>query len=35
MRTILYRYYRWRAMRTEDFDLMWYYDNKANEVLNR
>lgn len=35
MRTVMYRYYTWRAMRTDDFTLQDYYYNKADEVLNR
>lgn len=33
MKTILYKYYMWRAMRTDDFHLMWHYKHKARKVL--
>ena len=33
MRTTIYRYYMWRASRTDDFYLKWHYERKARKIL--
>ena len=33
MRAIRYRYFMWRASRTDDFTLQYYYERKASKAL--